>query len=60
MNTSSWIRRNTRCALALGRMVGYAYAYAQDTRSILAGKKPNIALTLSHNLRYDTADARPY
>jgi hypothetical protein len=37
-------------------MVGYAYA--QDTRSILAGKKPNIVLMLSHNLRYDITDTR--
>jgi hypothetical protein len=56
VNISKWIRSCAGGALAPTMLVGYAHA--QDTRSIAAGKKSNIALMLSENLRYDTADAR--
>src|SRR2546423_424397 len=41
MNTSSWIRRNTRCALALGRMGGYAYANLSFNHSASQLNGPN-------------------
>jgi arylsulfatase A-like enzyme len=48
MNIPDWIRSCARGALALAMMVGYAHA--QDTRSIPAGKKPNIVFILVDNV----------
>ena len=40
MNISDWVRSCARGTLVFGMLVGYAYA--QDTNSIPAGKKPNV------------------
>jgi arylsulfatase A-like enzyme len=48
MNVSEWVRSFARIALAIAGLVGYAHA--QYTRSIPAGKKPNIVFILVDNV----------
>ena len=44
----TWVRSCALGALALAILVGYAHA--QDTKSVGAGKKPNIVVVLMDNL----------